>query len=79
MVRHIFPSHRLAHVRESKTFFDSGFHKLDSKAGDSGFDNSNCLVSGFHKQNFAGFPYLERNRCSLTLHASASFKLFSYR
>ena len=42
----------------------------DSKAGDSGFDNSNCLVSGFHKQNFPGFPYLGRNRCSLTLHAS---------
>jgi len=30
----------------------------DSKAGDSGFDNSNCLVSGFHMQNFPGFPYM---------------------
>ena len=30
MVRHIFSFHRLAHVRQSKTVLDSGFHKLDS-------------------------------------------------
>ena len=47
---------------------DSGFQSLvakscilDSKAQNSGFLNSNFSDSGFHRQKFPGFPYVERD------------------
>lgn len=63
-------------------FPDSLSCNRDSKAGDSGFDNSNFLDSGFHKQKFSRVPlHSEKPLFTNTacFVAPALFTLFSYR